>query len=179
MENRLKEKTVHLKLLNLKLKKQNLSDPLTGLATRRYILQRFREEIKKAQRYGTALTIALLDLDYFKQVNTEFGYMVGDQIIGDVARTIRHCLREIDLVGRFSGEAFLIILPGTDLKMARHPIQRIFDAIKNLQWENGQVNVTLSGGLAEYSGQTLAQLTTEAEECQQKAKTQGGDRFLP
>lgn len=179
MENRLKEKTVHLKLLNHKLKRQSLTDSLTGLANRRYTLQRFAEEVKKARRYGTALTIALLDLDHFKQINTEFGYAVGDQIIRDVARAIRHCLREIDLVGRFSGEAFLIILPNTDLKMARSPMQRIFDTIKYLQWEDGQVCATLSGGLVEYDGQTLSQLTTEAEECQREAKAQGGNRFLP
>jgi len=179
MENRLKEKTVHLKLLNHKLKRQSLTDTLTGLANRRYTLHRFAEEIKKARRYGTALTIALLDLDHFKQINTEFSYVVGDQIIRDVARAIRHCLREIDLVGRFSGEAFLIILPNTDLKMARSPMQRIFDTMKYLQWENGQVRVTLSGGLAEYGGQTLAQFTTQAEKYQHEAKAQGGNRFLP
>lgn len=179
MENRLKEKTVHLKLLNQKLKRQTLTDTLTGLANRRYILRRFTEELKKARRYGTALTIALLDLDHFKQINTEFGYIVGDQIIHDTARAIRQCIREIDLVGRFSGEAFLIILPNTDLKMAQYPMQRIFQAMENLQWENGRVRVTLSGGLAEYSGQTLAQLTTTAENRQHEAKTQGGNRFLP
>lgn len=179
LENHLQEKTIHLRLLNQKLKKQSRSDALTGLANRRYILQRFAEEIKKARRYGAALSIALLDLDQFKQINTEFGYIIGDQIIRDVARAIRNCIREIDLVGRFSGEAFLIILPSTDLKMTQYPIQRIFDTINTLQWENGRVRVTLSGGLAEYRGQTLAQMTKEAEDCQHEAKDQGGNRFLP
>jgi diguanylate cyclase (GGDEF)-like protein len=179
LENHLQEKTVHLRLLNQKLKRQSRSDTLTGLANRRYILQRFTGEIKKARRYGTALTIALLDLDQFKQINADFGYILGDQIIHDVARAIRNCIREIDLVGRFSGEAFLIILPNTDLKMTQFPMRRIFDAINALQWEDGQVRVTLSGGLAEYQGQTLAQMTTEAEKCQHEAKAQGGNRFLP
>ena len=179
LDSRLKEKSVQLKLMNQKLKKQVTNDTLTGLANRRHILQRFGEEVKRAQRYGTSLTIALFDLDGFKQINVEIGYVLGDQILRDVARTIRRNIREIDLAGRFSGEAFLIVMPNTDILMARSSAERILTAVASLQWEDGQIQVTLSGGLAQYTGQSLPELTTQAENLQQEAKNQGGNQILP
>ena len=107
--------------------------------------------------------MACFDLDGFKQINTDFGYIVGDQILRDVARTIQRNTREIDLVGRFSGEAFLIVMPNTDVRMAKNSAERILQAAAALQWEEGQLQITLSGGLAEYTGQTLPELTTLAE----------------
>jgi diguanylate cyclase (GGDEF)-like protein len=177
-DNRFKEKTVQLQLVHQKLKKQALIDPLTGLANRRSILARCAEEMKRTQRYGHAFTIAMLDLDHFKRINTSFGYIVGDKILKDIAHAIKRGIRETDMVGRFSGEAFLILLPDTDLAAAQRSAQRLLTAVAALHWEKKQVQTTVSIGLAEYSGQGLPELTAMAEDRQLQAKALGGNQVV-
>ncbi|MBI5064414.1 MAG: diguanylate cyclase [Desulfatitalea sp.] len=178
LDGRVKEKSAQLLLASQRLKKQSLVDSVTGMPNRRHIFQRLSEEIKKSQRYNQPLCILLFDIDGFKPINDQYGYLTGDKVLRDVVQTIRRSLREIDLVGRYGGEEFLVVMPNTTIDMARHCGARIRRAILALQWEQGQVRVTVSGGLAQAGEHSPADLIALADERVRIAKQVGGDRIL-
>lgn len=90
-------------------------DYLTGLYNRRRTTEMLKSELQRATRYDTALSVILVDIDHFKAVNDEYGHQVGDEVLARIAAIIRSCVRATDMVGRWGGEEFVIISPGTDL----------------------------------------------------------------
>lgn len=176
LNGRFREKSAHLQLINQKLKKQALIDDLTGLPNRRYVYQRFVEEAKKAQRYNQPLAILLINVDGFKDINDQHGYVVAERVLRDVGQAIKRNVREIDLVGRYGGESFLVILPNTEL--GRCAADRIRKGVLSLKWEEGEQKVTLSGGLAQLDNQTPAELVAVAEKRLDLARSQGGNRIV-
>lgn len=178
-DERLREKVAQLQMVQQKLKKQALSDDVTGIANRRYMVQRLGEEIKKAQRYNMPLTIVMLDIDRFKQVNDDFGYALGDKVLRDVGQAIKRTVRDVDIVGRFSAEVFLVILPNTDRAMAFNIAERARTAVAALSWEQNKVRVEISGGLASLADQPSGELAKVAKFQLARAKFEGGDRIEP
>lgn len=179
LDERMHEKIAQLQLVHQKLKKQSHSDDVTGIANRRYMVQRLVEETKKAQRYGMPLAIVMLDIDRFKQINDEFGYALGDKVLRDVGQSIKRTVRDIDIVGRFSAEVFLVILPNTDRLMGYNTAERIRSAVLALSWEQGQVRVAISGGLASIEDQPTGELAKVAKFQLARAKFDGGNRIAP
>lgn len=104
--------------LNLALKEASIRDPLTGLPNRRMLLERLREENERSQRHGQSYVLAMLDVDFFKQVNDTWGHDSGDRVLVEIARAMESELREYDLCGRWGGEEFLLLLPQTRLQDA-------------------------------------------------------------
>jgi len=100
-------------------------DSLTGLLNRRALLERLSTEVQRAERYGTELSIALCDMDNFKEINDIYGHIVGDDVLRVVADTLRKPLRSVDAIGRYGGDEFLIILPQTSLKGAESLAERL------------------------------------------------------
>ena len=94
----------------------SLHDQLTGLGNRRFLIDRLNEETERANRKNGQYSLAILDVDFFKQVNDRFGYDVGDEVLCRIARAIEEGLREYDHCGRWGGEEFLILLPDTSLE---------------------------------------------------------------
>ena len=92
--------------LNLALKEASIRDPLTGLPNRRMLLERLREENERSQRHGQSYVLAMLDVDFFKQVNDTWGHDSGDRVLVEIARAMESELREYDLCGRWGGEEF-------------------------------------------------------------------------
>lgn len=99
-------------------------DVLTGIPNRRAFMVAAEQEILRAQRYGTPLSVALLDLDLFKAINDGYGHGTGDHVRNDVAM-LANSIREVDIVGRLGGEEFAILMPGTPLHEAVQAIDRI------------------------------------------------------
>lgn len=123
------------------------TDALTGLANRRHFFLQARLLASRAQRSGQPLAMALLDLDHFKTVNDTFGHQAGDQVLKVVAQTCRDSLRAGDLVGRYGGEEFVFLMPGTDLASALKVAERICKAIAELRISFGATSIHLTASL--------------------------------
>ena len=160
------------------------SDPLTGLFNRGYVDDRVAMELSRAQRYGKALTVAVLDADHFKALNDTHGHAAGDVVLKKLAEVLRGSLRQSDTTGRYGGEEFVVILPETDMKTARRKVESLREAIANtpigLPDRQERVRVTISAGLASYpeDGQDATELFASADERMFEAKRAGRNRVV-
>lgn len=152
---RLKSSVRHLLLYkelerkNQELAKMIITDSLTGLYNHQYIYEQVRSEIKKSERYNRPLSVVMFDIDDFKRVNDTHGHQVGDGVLVKIAEAMRGSVREVDMVGRYGGEEFLLVLPETSIENAYMLAERIRGKIEKLSFGLG-IAVTISGGVAEY-----------------------------
>ncbi|MGB6055613.1 MAG: GGDEF domain-containing protein, partial [Burkholderiaceae bacterium] len=125
-------------------------DQLTGCLNRRGLDDLFGRELRRADRLGTPLCAAMLDLDDFKKLNDRYGHCVGDEVLVHLAQVMRQTLRGMDGVGRFGGEEFLILLPGTPLEKAAQALERLRQALseQGFHHRRARLPITFSAGLA-------------------------------
>ncbi|MCG5536211.1 sensor domain-containing diguanylate cyclase [Ectothiorhodospira mobilis] len=146
---------------------QSLSvmDELTGLHNRRYFFAEARILVARALRSAEPLAVAVLDLDYFKQVNDRFGHSVGDRVLRDVSHRVRSLIREGDILARLGGEEFVLLLPATDLDGAVKLGKRVRQVVADLRWsiKGEALSVTTSIGLCALSLEAPAQQMTPDE----------------
>jgi diguanylate cyclase (GGDEF)-like protein len=157
-------------------------DHLTKSFNRRYIMDMLARERSRSDRSGNSFCLLLFDLDHFKRINDRYGHVVGDQILSDFARSVKSELRGMDSIkttehkrsfGRYGGEEFIAILPGSDLLGAHHCAERIREIISQQNFR-GRYTITTSVGVAEYQrGETVPQLLTRADQALYKAKRDG------
>lgn len=156
------------------------TDSLTGLHNRRHFMESAQQELDRARRYQTPLSLALLDADHFKAVNDRYGHPVGDQALQMLAATGRRLLRDIDLFARIGGEEFAILLPQTDQAAAWMVADRLRQAIMEqpIATELGSLYLTVSLGLASLDPATadLADLIRRADLALYQAKQNGRNR---
>jgi len=155
-------------------------DALTGVLTRRALLETLDTEIERAKRYGSALTCLMLDLDYFKKFNDTYGHQFGDKVLHRIARVIfEHC-RANDHLGRYGGEEFLIILPETQIDGAIMFAERVRSAVAETPLDLNEERITLSIGVAEWddSDTSASQLISRADRGLLEAKAAGRNRIL-
>jgi diguanylate cyclase (GGDEF)-like protein len=124
-----------------------VTDPLTGLANRRGGERSVASEISRARRQRTSLSCIFIDIDNFKRINDTFGHQAGDRLLRDLSDLLRHTLRAYDILVRWGGEEFLLILPGVTLEQARKLAERIRSAVERLDTQ-GLGPVTISAGTA-------------------------------
>lgn len=124
-----------------------VTDPLTGLANRRGGEQNITSELSRAKRQRTPLSCILLDIDRFKDVNDTYGHQAGDHVLREISGLLRRTVRAYDILVRWGGEEFLIVLPGVDLDQARRLAERLRHAVELLE-TNGIGPVTISAGVA-------------------------------
>ena len=124
-------------------------DTLTRTHTRRYFIQRASIEFSRAKRHCHPLSFIILDLDYFKRINDEFGHLAGDAMLKDIAKICKTKVRSMDLLGRFGGEEFIILLPETDVEGAVFVAERIRKTIEETEFtfESHTMNMTVSLGV--------------------------------
>ncbi|MCL5735909.1 MAG: diguanylate cyclase [Actinobacteria bacterium] len=130
-------------------------DDLTGLPNRRHFFELTAKEFERARRYREPVSLLLLDIDHFKQINDEFGHRAGDRLLHDLAQAWRRELRSSDVIGRVGGEEFAVLLPETDLEVAVEAANRLRRATELMKLELGQTTkvgpmaVTISAGAAQ------------------------------
>lgn len=177
MHTNLQKKNHQLEKLNRLLVTQAVTDELTGLYNRRYIVTSLEREIERAERYLQPLTVMMLDLDRFKKVNDSYGHPVGDQVLVTAAAIIRSNIRKIDIAGRFGGEEFMVILPQTNLSDSTVVAERIRQEIEQCPFTSKDIHVTISIGICEYAGEDMNQLVSRADELLYLAKNNGRNRI--
>jgi diguanylate cyclase (GGDEF)-like protein len=158
--------------------RQALVDGLTGLANRRAASEALHAEAARAERLETPLSLVLVDLDEFKEVNDVHGHSVGDEVLRVFAAVLRETLRESDIAGRWGGEEFLLLLPGADEEGAAQLAERVRIALaaRGIPSVPG-LRVTASFGVAEYAGETKTEeLVAAADSALYRAKRAGKDR---
>jgi len=146
--------------------RQAVTDPMTGLFNRRYFEEQLFKEIDRYQRFGHAFAFIMVDLDFLKKINDTLGHQYGDIAIKHIANVLKRNVRDVDTVGRFGGEEFVVLLPETDMVSARMVADRICTAIREKPVE-GVGTITASLGLASFphdaqEGEKLFELVDQA-----------------
>jgi diguanylate cyclase (GGDEF)-like protein len=179
---KLKRLQDELLLKNAALANLSSADSLTGLRTRRFVDDVLNLEFLRARRYRSPLSLAMADLDHFKQVNDEFGHPAGDAVLRQVATTLQTLLRRTDLIGRYGGEEFLLLHPQSTASGATALAERIRQAVAALRVETpaGPIGVTVSLGVAEYDRQMESpeDLIAAADRALYAAKRAGRNRVV-
>lgn len=161
-------------------KQMSLTDPLTKLFNRRHFEAEFEREFKRAKRYNNPLSIAVADIDFFKQVNDNYGHLCGDYILKEIAYIITNNFRQTDLIFRYGGEEFVIILTETSGKNALIPLERLRKAVENYKFKfNKQdINITLSIGVSSNINlETAQEMFEEADKILYDAKNNGRNQI--
>lgn len=158
-------------------------DELTGLYNRRYFTEALERELSVAKRYETELVFCMMDLDDFKKINDSYGHPAGDMALCGVARILKECCRKGDLICRYGGEEFAVLLPNTRTENALIACERFREMVSRHQFKynSSQLQVTISIGIASFNAsdqETPADLIANADKALYKAKEEGRNRVV-
>ena len=162
----------------------SLTDPLTGIYNRRFLNNRIDEEINRSRRQGLEFTILFIDLDHFKNYNDQFGHLAGDEALSKTAEIIKAELRGMDIVARFGGEEFCVLLPGVSKQQAQLVAERIREGVEQERFTGKEGltdgGLTASLGIAAFpeDGTTLISLLQASDKALYQAKTSGRNRSV-
>jgi len=150
LETKVQERTSELAEANAKLREMSITDDLTGLFNRRYLIRALEAEFIRAIRYKRTFSLLLFDIDYFKQINDRYGHSCGDAVLIKLASLIRGCLRSSDMVARYGGDEIAILLPETEMSKATEVAEKLRGSIEGtpFEWHSKAFNITCSIGIA-------------------------------
>ncbi|HYE98412.1 MAG TPA: diguanylate cyclase [Planctomycetota bacterium] len=165
-----------------KVRRQSIVDHLTGVYNRRYFDQKLADEISRATRYGRDLSLVLIDIDHFKEINDRISYKQGDQVLVEAARLFRSHTREVDMVCRYGGDEFAILMPETSYEHALAKAEALRQVVRNTPFTHTQdpdkpLRLTLSVGVTGHHPQirTSDELLRAVDEAVHTAKRSGRD----
>lgn len=155
-------------------------DALTCLPNRRQVIKQLQNEVLRAERYHLRLSVSMVDIDHFKQINDSYGHTVGDHVLFQLANLLQDNIRNPDTVGRYGGEEFLVVLPNTGLKEAGEQAARLCKQIREAEINIGEtIRMTVSVGVAEYrhGQENWQKFLSRADMALYDAKNSGRDRW--
>ena len=155
-----------------------ITDQLTDVFNRRHIMSRFEEEFEKFKRLKKKVSCIMADIDNFKAVNDSYGHLAGDQVLKAISRRIRNTVRAYDILGRYGGEEFLIIMPDTSVEDARELAERIRTRVKEETVNNATITLSLGVVCVEESDRSVDDIIRRADQNLYKAKKDGKDRVV-
>ena len=157
-------------------------DELTGAKNRRWILQQLKELLAAHPEQTDHLAVMLLDIDFFKKINDSHGHDAGDEVLKGFVKTLQDCLRESDLLGRYGGEEFLVLVPHASEQIAIQVAERLRQAVAEARYSipAGSLSITTSIGIALTSAQAISseELVNQADAALYQAKTAGRNRSV-
>ena len=178
----LREEVRLRKLTQAKLEELSRIDPLTGIFNRRHFFELAEREFSRARRYKRPVSAIMIDLDHFKTINDNHGHLVGDQVLAEVAQRIQENSREVDVVGRYGGEEFIILLPETSLEDAVILAERIWKSLTARPATTSKLVLPLQASLGVSSCKNgidtpLYELIEQADQALYRAKDLGRNRI--
>lgn len=175
---------LEVKKINLyeKIQELAITDGLTGIYVRRHFLERLGEEMPRAKKHSLKLSMLMVDLDHFKRCNDTYGHLVGDIVLKEIAKIMKEHIRQVDLLGRYGGEEFVIALPDTDKGSAAHVADRIRQSVEKHRFKayDETITMTISIGVATYpdDGSDVTVLIDRADQALYKAKAEGRNKVV-
>jgi diguanylate cyclase (GGDEF)-like protein len=167
-------------MLYKKIQELAIRDNLTQVFTRRYCLEVLNEEMKRSQKFKYDFSILMADIDHFKEYNDRYGHLVGDVILREISRVTKESMRQIDSIGRYGGEEFLIILAETDKEQAKFAAERIRQAVetKHIKAYDEELKLTISIGIATFpeDAKDNQELIEKADSALYQAKQTGRNK---
>jgi diguanylate cyclase (GGDEF)-like protein len=158
------------------------TDALTFLPNRRQIIGDLQREVIFSDRYGTPLSISMLDIDHFKKINDTYGHTVGDDVLRSLGNELRNHIRYPDTIGRYGGEEFLIVLPHSPLKAATEQAERLCKYVRALVIKSGEneIALTVSMGIAQYKihKEDWESFLNRADAALYQAKNKGRNQWM-
>ncbi|MDD4879849.1 MAG: sensor domain-containing diguanylate cyclase [Candidatus Omnitrophica bacterium] len=179
-----KQLALEFKKINLYEKVQELAitDGLTGIYVRRHFIERLNEEVARSKRHSLKLSLLMIDLDHFKQCNDTYGHLVGDIVLKEISRIMKEYVRQVDLIGRYGGEEFVIALPDTDKNSALNVADRIRMSVEKHKFRayDETILMTISIGVATFpeNGEDVVTLIDRADQALYKAKEEGRNKAV-
>lgn len=185
LEERVQRRTLQLQAANNKLELLATTDPLTGIGNRRRMTEQISKELERSRRFRHPLALLMVDIDNFKDVNDRHGHDAGDRAIVAVARTLAGGVRSIDMVSRFGGEEFVLLMPESDLEVAACAAERLRAEVSTLQVTGDQgetlaISVSIGVAAADPGGvpDSASSLLIRADKALYQAKHAGRDRVV-
>jgi diguanylate cyclase (GGDEF)-like protein len=166
-----------LKEQNELLQKLSITDRMTGLYNHQYIIDSLSKRIAESKRYKQPLSVAMIDIDFFKKINDGHGHAFGDHVLIKISSIIEDIIRKTDMVGRYGGEEFLIIFTYTDLKNALKVTERIRESIEKQKWDKPKLKITVSGGIDQLKDEDASEIIIKTDNLLYKAKENGRNRI--
>ncbi len=156
----------------------SLTDALTGLYNRRHFDNTIEREFMRSKRYGGDLSLAIIDIDFFKKINDTYGHLCGDYILKEAAYLIMDNFRKTDFVFRYGGEEFVVILTETNLESSKIPLERLRAKIAEYPFVfNGQpLHITVSTGVSSNNAETIEEFLDNADKALYRAKQTGRNK---
>ncbi len=176
----IKIKEIELKAVIAQAEEVSHIDELTCLPNRRQVIKELQNEVIRAERYKTPVSLSMIDIDHFKRINDSYGHTVGDQVLFHLANILQESVRDPDTVGRYGGEEFLVVLPSTRLKEAAGQAARLCRRIRETEINVGEtIKLTVSIGVAEYrhGQENWQKFLSRADMALYEAKNAGRDRW--
>ena len=156
-------------------------DAMTGLANRRDIMEKIDREATRSQRHQHPFTVILINVDKFKQVNDTYGYNAGDDVLVELARVLRSCVRNEDICARWGGDEFLFLLPETNTEASLAVANKVLESISMTEFKANKpgIRITVSIGICEHDpAQSVHECISRANQALNLAKQGGRNRYI-